>query len=101
MTTVTPVVFNIQKASDGAYKALRQLFETYHDRSLEIEILPPAITPPDGHYFIQEDLSIGIPKKVLVSGFLRARDVFARRNQILAEQDDYEVRQAPIKANSS
>jgi hypothetical protein len=78
---------NTQIIPDGAYNALRQLFEDNLERKLEIEILPPAISPPDTSFFIQDELSIGIPKKVLVSAFLRAREIFANRNQIIVEED--------------
>jgi hypothetical protein len=78
-------------APDGAYNALRRLFEEYHEHALEIEILPPAIVPPDQDFFVQDEFSVGIPKKVLVSAFLRAREVFANRNRLSAEQDVYTV----------
>jgi hypothetical protein len=82
---------NTRIISDGAYNALKCLFDEYHEHTLEIEILPPAIAPPDKSFFIQEEFSVGIPKKVLVSAFLRAREVFAGRSQFLAEQDDHGV----------
>jgi len=78
-----------QAASDNekdlesrAYDALASVFEQ-HQNSVEIEILPPALTPTDGRLIVQDTPEagksfVGIPKKVLVLAFLRARDFFLR-----------------------
>jgi hypothetical protein len=92
MTSASSGVSINRNGSDEAYIALSGLFQYHHDDVLEIEILPSAIAPPAGQFFIQDGLFVGISKTVLVSAFLIARDVFSRRNQILAERDDYDVR---------
>jgi hypothetical protein len=96
MTSTSSTVSKIQKTSNGAYDALRRLFEHHREHVLEIEILPSAIAPSAGEFLVQDDLFVGLSKKVLVSAFLVARDVFSRRNQILAEQKTYNVRQEHI-----
>ena len=64
----------------AAYHALQRLFVNHRETVLEIEILPSAISPPDGQYYVKDDKYIGISKKVLVAAFLRAREIFAARN---------------------
>lgn len=71
---------NIKIMAQGAYDALRALFEAHQGHVLEIEILPSAMSPEEGQFYVQDGLSVGIPKKVLVSAFLAAREVFAGRN---------------------
>jgi len=58
-----------------AYETLSSYFYEHQDEVIEIEILPPAIEPPDG-IIMQDGLSIGIPKKILVLAFLEARKRF-------------------------
>jgi hypothetical protein len=71
---------NVKTTAGGSYDALGKLFEVHRDDVLEIEILPSAISPEEGQFYVQDGLNIGIPKKVLVSAFLRAREVFAGRD---------------------
>jgi len=73
-----------------AFNALQCMFSDNKDNVLEIEILPSSFVFPEGQILLQEDLSIGIPKKVLVTAFLRAREVFAVRSSSLGEKS-YEV----------
>ena len=67
---------NVQEA---AYQALKNLFKTNSDSVLAIEILPSSIPPPDGRFYLQDENSVGIPKKTLTIGFLAARRTFAIR----------------------
>ncbi|KAK8218666.1 hypothetical protein IWZ01DRAFT_538255 [Phyllosticta capitalensis] len=61
-----------------AYNALVDVFNKYDSRTIQIEILPPAISPPEGSLLLEdeEEGSVGIPKAVLLSAFLAARKVF-------------------------
>jgi hypothetical protein len=60
---------------EQAYNALNAYFIGHEDDIVEIEILPPAIQPSDG-LFMEDGLSIGVPKKVLMLAYLAARELF-------------------------
>lgn len=60
---------------ERAYDVLTTFFAQHQDHALEIEILPPAIQPPDG-FLMHEGLNVGIPKKILTLAFLEARRRF-------------------------
>jgi hypothetical protein len=73
---------NEKELESRAYDALASIFEQ-NQNSVEIEILPPALTPTDGRLIVQDKpvagkSFVGIPKKVLVLAFLKARDFFLR-----------------------
>src|SRR5438034_11622425 len=73
---------NEKELQSRAYDALVSVFEQ-HQNGVEIEILPPALTPTDGRLIVQDKPAtgksfVGIPKKVLVLAFLKARDFFLR-----------------------
>lgn len=57
------------------YESLCRYFDNHEHEVIEIEILPPAIQPPDGA-LMQDGSSLGIPKKALASAFIAARQVF-------------------------
>lgn len=61
-------------SSLAAYQAIADTFSS--DIRFQIEILPPAITPPGGELLMIDNECIGIPKKVLVEAFLVARAQF-------------------------
>jgi hypothetical protein len=58
-----------------AYDALNDFFKAHEDVVVEIEILPSALTPTDA-LTLQDGINIGIPKKVLVQAYLKARTMF-------------------------
>ena len=58
-----------------AYEALNSYFQVHEKHVTEIEILPPAIKPPDG-ILMQDDCNLGIPKKILALAFIEARKRF-------------------------
>jgi hypothetical protein len=66
---------SIGKSQVEAYERLSCALHAHDKQVLEIEILPPAIQPPDG-LLIQDGLSLGIPKKVLALAFIEARKQF-------------------------
>lgn len=73
-------VDNEKELESRAYDALASVFEQ-HQNSVEIEILPSALTPTDGRLIVQDKPAagktfVGIPKKVLVLAFLKARGFF-------------------------
>lgn len=57
------------------YNALNDYFTEHQDEIVEIEILSPAIRPPDG-VLMQDGLNIGVPKTVLALAFVRAKQLF-------------------------
>lgn len=63
-----------------AYKSLSNYFQEHADEVIEIEILPPAIQPPDG-ITMQDGSSLGIPKKVLALAYVEARHLFFMKDQ--------------------
>jgi hypothetical protein len=74
MSAKTP--FFDENTGLAAYKALLSLFKSQQNELLELEILPPSVQPPVGDFYIQEDNSVGISKKALLSAFLAARIQF-------------------------
>lgn len=60
---------------DRAYGALSGYFNAHRDETIEIEILPPAVQPPNG-ILMEDGLNIGVPKKILALAFVRARELF-------------------------
>jgi hypothetical protein len=58
-----------------AYSALNNFFSMYENEVVEIEMLPPAIQPTDG-LLMQDGLNLGVPKKVLVAAYLKAKELF-------------------------
>lgn len=58
-----------------AYESLCCYLDKHENEVLEIEILPPAITPPNG-LLLEDGSSLGVPKKVLAVAFLEARRAF-------------------------
>jgi hypothetical protein len=58
-----------------AYESLRKYFQEHEDEVIEIEILSPAIQPPDG-ITMQDGSSLGLPKKILALAFVEARRRF-------------------------
>jgi hypothetical protein len=75
---------------EAAYQALQRMFLENRESVLEIEILPSSFVMPDGKFYDQEELSVGIPKKVLVAAFFRAREIFAARSTH-SEDKSYQV----------
>jgi len=67
------------RASQAAYKAIIDAFQSKPDTALEIEILPAAFTPPAGCLIFNEGTNIGIPKKIIVAAFLSASEIFKNR----------------------
>lgn len=62
--------------SRTAYEAIVNAFESHQNLALELEILPSAVAVPEGKLILQDGRCIGIPKKVLVHAFIRARGLF-------------------------
>ncbi|KAF3007781.1 hypothetical protein E8E13_010296 [Curvularia kusanoi] len=58
-----------------AYESLCTYLSKHENEVMEIEILPPAIAPPNG-LLLEDGLNLGIPKKVLASAVLAARRAF-------------------------
>jgi hypothetical protein len=81
-------VLKLRLLAQRAYDALSKVFDDHKDDILEIEILPSAMAPQEGQSYIQDGLNVGIPKKALVSAFLRAREVFAGRDHTSQEVPD-------------
>jgi hypothetical protein len=73
-----------------AYKSLSKYFQEHEDEVVEIEILPPAIQPPDG-ITMQDGLSLGVPKKILALAYVEARQRFFMNKQT---QDAFTIAQA-------
>jgi len=69
------------RASRAAYEAIVNAFQSKPDTALEIEILPPAIAPPEGCIIFHEGINVGIPKKALVAAFLAATRIFKKRSE--------------------
>jgi hypothetical protein len=65
-----------------AYESLSKYLQEHTDAVVEIEILPPAIQPPDG-ITMQDGSSLGVPKKVLALAYLEARQRFFMHKQAL------------------
>ena len=87
----TSPALDTQKAiQDAAYGALERIFSTNIDRVLDIEILPSSAHVPDGQLLFEDELGVGIPKKVLVAAFVKAREIFAARS-IDPDDQSYQV----------
>jgi len=67
------------RGSQAAYEAIIDAFRSKPDTALEIEILPPAIAPPEGCLIFHEGINVGIPKRTLVAAFLAATGIFKKR----------------------
>jgi hypothetical protein len=65
----------VARLQTQAYNALSNYLETHESQVVEIEVLPPAIQPPDG-ILMHDGLSVGISKKVLALAFVEARKRF-------------------------
>lgn len=74
----------------AAYDALERLFSDNIDKVLDIEVLPSSVLVPDGQLFFEDELGVGIPKKVLVAAFVKARELFAARSANVNDQS-YQV----------
>ncbi|KAF2872334.1 hypothetical protein BDV95DRAFT_492149, partial [Massariosphaeria phaeospora] len=59
----------------SAYEALNGFFTEREDEVVEIEVLPPAIQPPDG-VLMKNGLNLGVPKRTLALAFVEARQRF-------------------------
>jgi hypothetical protein len=75
----------IQRATSSPYKRLVEAFASSKDRVLEIEILGAEVTLPDGQFLLQDELCIGIHKKMLAKAFLEARTTFMQRCESVDE----------------
>ncbi|KAG9190740.1 hypothetical protein G6011_08828 [Alternaria panax] len=64
-----------------AYESLSKYFQEHEDQAIAIEILPPAIQPPDG-ITMQDGLSLGVPKKILTLAYVEARQRFFMNKQV-------------------
>lgn len=62
-----------------AYDALNDFFRKHAEDVVEIEVLPPAITPPDGSLVLEDGLCVGVPKKVLAAAFIAACSIFFQK----------------------
>lgn len=60
-----------------AYDAVVSTFAS-NFYGIEIEVLPPALSPADGRLVVRDESHVGIPKKVLKSAFLEAVQRFFR-----------------------
>ncbi|KAF9693557.1 hypothetical protein EKO04_008514 [Ascochyta lentis] len=66
---------SIGEQQQHVYESLSRYLQEHENEVVEIEILPPAIQPPDG-ILMQDGSSLGVQKKVLVMAFLAARQTF-------------------------
>lgn len=65
----------VAKLQAQAYEALNDYFNAHQKKIIEIEILPPAIEPPDG-ILMQDGCNLGIPKKILALALIEGRRRF-------------------------
>ncbi|KAF1940181.1 protein prenylyltransferase [Clathrospora elynae] len=72
MLSTSPDIAKLQKL---AYKRLSEYFQEHAEDVITIEILPPAIQPPDG-VLMQDGLNLGVPKKILALAYMEARQRF-------------------------
>lgn len=63
------------KLQKQAYEALAKYFKAHDKQVVEIEVLPPAIQPPDG-ILLQDGHCLGVPKKILALAYIEARSRF-------------------------
>lgn len=61
---------------ERAYTALDNFLTQHEYETVEIEVLPDAIEPPDGSILLEDGRCLGIPKKVLVMAYLEAKKIF-------------------------
>lgn len=66
---------DLRNLQQKAYNALNDFFAAHEDDVVEIEMLPSAIQPTNG-LLMQDGLNLGVPKKVLVAAYVRARQLF-------------------------
>ncbi|EKG21927.1 Protein prenyltransferase [Macrophomina phaseolina MS6] len=59
-----------------AYAVLNKFFTRHQEDVVEIEVLPPALAPPDGSVTLEDGLCIGVPKRVLAAAFVAACSIF-------------------------
>ncbi|OAG07364.1 uncharacterized protein CC84DRAFT_1060184, partial [Paraphaeosphaeria sporulosa] len=59
----------------AAYDALNTYFTTHANRTLEIEVLPPALETTDA-LILEDGVNLGVPKKILALAFVHARHLF-------------------------
>jgi hypothetical protein len=67
-----------------AYESLSCYFQEHEDEVVEIEILSPAIAPPDG-ILMQDGLYLGVPKNILALAYMEARQRFFDNRQYEAK----------------
>jgi hypothetical protein len=63
-----------------AYESLSRYLQEHEEEVVEIEILPPAIEPPDG-ILMQDGLYLGVPKNILALAYVEARQRFFDNRQ--------------------
>jgi hypothetical protein len=79
---------NLQAAP---YVILNKFFDSHQDETVELEVLPQALTPAEGSV-LQDGRSLGVPKKVLVEAYLVARQVFLQnRSNLSIDSPAYEA----------
>lgn len=61
------------------YDALNGFFTKLEEEVVEIEVLPPAISPPEGTLILEDGLCVGVPKKVLAAAFIAASSIFFQK----------------------
>jgi hypothetical protein len=61
--------------TDQAYDSLNTFFTSHEASTIEIEILPSALSPPNS-LTLQDGHNIGFSKSVLIQAFLKARKLF-------------------------
>lgn len=76
-----------------AYETLSKYFLEHEDEVITIEILPPAIQPPDG-ILMQEGLCLGVAKKALALAYVEARQRFFANRQGRAQSTMTQTMQA-------
>ncbi|KAF2035499.1 protein prenylyltransferase [Setomelanomma holmii] len=65
----------VVKLQKQAYAALTKYFRAHDKQVVEIEVLPPAIQPPDG-LLLQDGRCLGVPKEILALAYIEARTRF-------------------------
>jgi hypothetical protein len=83
------------RLGERAYRTLDAFFRLHADEVVDIEILPPAIQPPDS-ISLQDGLSIGIPKKILALAFVRARELFLMSTNVYEPLSEAAFEATPI-----
>ena len=75
MAKRTDITLSAILSKKHAYDALNDFFKAHEDVAVEIEILPSALAPNDT-LILRDGINIGVPKKVLVQAYLKARSIF-------------------------